>query len=80
RADGRALSVTPSIGVAVYPDDGLQEDELIQHADTAMYRAKSRGRATYQFFEPALAETAYADLVLEAELAQGLTRNEFELF
>lgn len=80
KADGRALSVTPSIGVAVYPDDGRQADELIQHADTAMYRAKARGRATYQFFEPALAETAYADLVLEAELAQGLTRNEFELF
>ncbi|PTT93359.1 GGDEF domain-containing protein [Pelomonas sp. HMWF004] len=79
-ADGRALSVTPSIGVAVYPDDGVQADELIQHADTAMYRAKSRGRATYQFFEPVLAETAYADLVLEAELAQGLTDNEFELF
>lgn len=80
KADGRALSVTPSIGVAVYPDDGQQADELIQHADTAMYRAKARGRATYQFFEPALAATAYADLVLEAELAQGLTRNEFELF
>ena len=80
RADGRALSVTPSIGVAVFPDDGRQADELIQHADTAMYRAKARGRATYQFFEPSLAETAYADLVLEAELAQGLTRNEFELF
>ena len=80
KADGRALSVTPSIGVAVYPDDGRQAHELIQHADTAMYRAKARGRATYQFFEPALAETAYADLVLEAELAQGLTRNEFELF
>lgn len=80
RADGRALSVTPSIGVAVFPDDGRQADELIQHADTAMYRAKARGRATYQFFESVLAETAYADLVLEAELAQGLTRNEFELF
>ncbi|MFG6467730.1 putative bifunctional diguanylate cyclase/phosphodiesterase [Roseateles sp. BYS87W] len=80
KADGRALSVTPSIGVAVYPDDGRHPNELIQHADTAMYRAKARGRATYQFFEPALAETAYADLVLEAELAQGLTRNEFELF
>lgn len=80
KADGRALSVTPSIGVAVYPDDGKQAEDLIQHADTAMYRAKARGRATYQFFEPALAETAYADLVLEAELAQGLTRNEFELF
>ncbi|MEO6277903.1 EAL domain-containing protein [Roseateles sp.] len=80
KADGRALSVTPSIGVAVFPEDGRQAEELIQHADTAMYRAKARGRATYQFFEPALAETAYADLVLEAELAQGLTRNEFELF
>ena len=80
KADGRSLSVTPSIGVAVFPEHGHQADELIQHADTAMYRAKARGRATYQFFEPALAETAYADLVLEAELAQGLTRNEFELF
>jgi diguanylate cyclase (GGDEF)-like protein/PAS domain S-box-containing protein len=80
KADGRALSVTPSIGVAVYPDDGQQADELIQHADTAMYRAKARGRATYQFFESAMAEVAYADVVLEAELAQGLTRNEFELF
>lgn len=80
KADGRSLSVTPSIGVAVFPDDGRQAHELIQHADTAMYRAKARGRATFQFFEPALAETAYADLVLEAELAQGLTRNEFELF
>ncbi|MFG6442888.1 putative bifunctional diguanylate cyclase/phosphodiesterase [Roseateles sp. LKC17W] len=80
KADGRALSVTPSIGVALFPDDGQHADELIQHADTAMYRAKARGRATYQFFEPSLAETAYADLVLEAELAQALTRNEFELF
>jgi diguanylate cyclase (GGDEF)-like protein/PAS domain S-box-containing protein len=80
KADGNALSVTPSIGVAVFPDHGRRADELIQHADTAMYRAKARGRATYQFFEPVLAETAYADLVLEAELAQGLTRNEFELF
>ena len=52
RADGRALSVTPSIGVAVYPDDGLQEDELIQHADTAMYRAKSRGRACLLYTSP----------------------------
>ncbi len=80
KADGRALSVTPSIGVAVYPDDGRQADELIQHADTAMYLAKARGRANFQFFNSALAETAYADLVLEDELAQGLTRNEFELF
>ena len=79
KADGRALSVTPSIGVAMFPEHGEQADELIQHADTAMYLAKSRGRANYQFFEPALAESAYADLVLESELAQALMQGEFVL-
>lgn len=78
-ADGRALSVTPSIGVAMYPEHGERAEELIQHADTAMYLAKSRGRANYQFFEPSLAATAYADLVLESELAQAIERNEFVL-
>jgi len=79
-ADGRALSVTPSIGVAMYPEHGRSAPELIQHADTAMYLAKSRGRANYQFFEPALAANAYADLVLESELTQALERDEFVLY
>jgi len=79
KADGRALSVTPSIGVAMYPEHGESADELIQHADTAMYLAKSKGRANYQFFEPALAATAYADLVLESQLAQAIDRDEFVL-
>ena len=80
KADGRALSVTPSIGVAMYPEHGEAAADLIQHADTAMYLAKACGRANYQFFEPVLAETAYADLVLESELVQAITRNEFVLY
>lgn len=80
RADGRDLSVTPSIGVALYPDHGSTPEELLQHADTAMYLAKAAGRATYRFFEPAMAASAYADLVLEGELAQALTADEFVLF
>ncbi|MDT8999649.1 EAL domain-containing protein [Paucibacter sp. APW11] len=80
QADGRDLSVTPSIGVALFPAHGLSAKELIQHADLAMYRAKASGRATYEFFEPGMAEKAYADLVLEAELVQALTRDEFQLF
>lgn len=79
RADGRQLSVTPSIGVAMYPEHGGRAADLIQHADTAMYRAKAKGRATYQFFEPALASRAYAELVLEAELAEALTHGQFRL-
>ena len=80
KADGQSLSVTPSIGVAMFPEHGQQADDLIQHADTAMYLAKARGRADYQFFEPAMAETAYADLVLESQLAQAIEHGEFVLF
>ncbi|OWQ47432.1 hypothetical protein CDL60_08330 [Roseateles noduli] len=80
QADGRDLSVTPSIGVAMYPEHGDSPEELLQHADTAMYLAKTAGRATYRFFEHAMAENAYADLVLETELAQALTADQFVLF
>jgi diguanylate cyclase (GGDEF)-like protein/PAS domain S-box-containing protein len=80
QADGRDLSVTPSIGVAMYPEHGDSPEELLQHADTAMYLAKTAGRATSRFFEPAMAQNAYADLVIEAELAQALTADEFVLF
>lgn len=77
---GRALSVTPSIGIALYPEHGSTADELIQHADTAMYGAKSRGGKEYQFFTPTMAESAYADLVIESQLRDALRRGEFELF
>ncbi|MDM4766716.1 EAL domain-containing protein [Pelomonas sp. SE-A7] len=79
-ADGRELSVTPSIGVALFPEHGETAQELIQHADTAMYRAKAKGRATYEFFAPDMAESAYADLVIESELSAGLDEGEFLLY
>jgi diguanylate cyclase (GGDEF)-like protein len=78
-AEGRPISVTPSIGIALYPGDGHSPEELVKHADSAMYRAKARGRANYQFFDPGMARAAYDDLVLEGELAQALERGEFEL-
>jgi diguanylate cyclase (GGDEF)-like protein/PAS domain S-box-containing protein len=78
-AEGRAISVTPSVGIAMFPGDGDTPTELIKHADTAMYIAKARGRANYQFFDPAVASAAYAALVLESQLAQALERQEFVL-
>ena len=78
-AEGRDLSVTPSVGIAMFPHDGTTPTELIKNADTAMYIAKSRGRATSQFFDPAVATAAYDALVLESELAQALLRDEFVL-
>lgn len=80
QAHGRALSVTPSIGIALFPEHGDSADLLIQHADTAMYEAKRRGGKEYRFFSPTMAETAYAELVIESQLNDALTRGEFELF
>jgi EAL domain-containing protein (putative c-di-GMP-specific phosphodiesterase class I) len=78
--DGREISVTPSIGVALYPQDGDTPAELLKHADTAMYHAKAKGRAQCLFFEPAMARAAYDALVMESELAQALQQGQFVLF
>jgi EAL domain-containing protein (putative c-di-GMP-specific phosphodiesterase class I) len=78
-AEGRDLSVTPSVGVAMFPHDGGTPTELIKNADTAMYSATSRGRANCQFFDPAVASAAYDALVLESQLTQALQREEFVL-
>ena len=76
---GRPISVSPSIGVALFPEDGNTPAELIQHADAAMYLAKTRGRANVQFYDPTLARDAYAALVMESQLAQALETNAFRL-
>jgi EAL domain-containing protein (putative c-di-GMP-specific phosphodiesterase class I) len=78
-AEGRDLSVTPSVGIAMFPQDGATPTELIKNADTAMYIAKSRGRANCQFFDPAVAIATYDALVLESELTLALQRDEFVL-
>ncbi|MEN9544426.1 MAG: hypothetical protein RLZZ598_1259, partial [Pseudomonadota bacterium] len=76
---GRTISVSPSIGVALFPQDGRTPAELIQHADAAMYLAKARGRANVQFFDPALSRDAYAALVMEGQLAQAIEGDAFRL-
>ena len=76
---GVSISVTPSIGVAVYPDHGTNPAELIKHADTAMYQAKAHGRAAWRLFHPTMAEAARAELVLESRLAQAVREHEFVL-
>jgi len=77
--EGASISVTPSIGVALFPAHGDSAAELIKHADTAMYQAKSQGRAGCAFFRPAMAEAARAALALESRLAQAVRDHEFVL-
>jgi diguanylate cyclase (GGDEF)-like protein len=72
----RELTVTPSIGIAVFPEDGRDADMLIRNADAAMYHAKESGRARYQFFTEQMNQAATRRLALEAELRGAVPRGE----
>jgi len=77
--DQHDLHVTASIGVSVYPDDGLDAETLIKNADTAMYQAKENGRQSYQFFKPAMNVRAVERQSIEENLRRALERQEFSL-
>jgi diguanylate cyclase (GGDEF)-like protein/PAS domain S-box-containing protein len=74
------LRVTSSIGVANYPDDGIDADTLLANADAAMYRAKETGRDNFQFYTPELNTKVHEKFLLQAELLNAVARSEFVLF
>ncbi|WP_312510508.1 EAL domain-containing protein [Massilia sp.] len=71
--------VTCSIGVAVYPSEGTGSENLIEHADIAMYRAKKMGRNNFQFYTPAMNEESLERVRIEGALRNALERDEFVL-
>jgi len=73
------LVVTPSIGIAMYPDDGLDFESLSQCADVAMYRAKHDGRNNYKFFTAEMQTHSARILQLENALRYALARGELSL-
>jgi diguanylate cyclase (GGDEF)-like protein len=77
--DRHDLHVTTSIGVSVYPDDGLDAETLIKNADTAMYQAKANGRHSYRFFKPEMNVRAVERQSIEEDLRRALERQEFAL-
>ncbi|MES9860189.1 MAG: EAL domain-containing protein [Candidatus Thiodiazotropha sp. 4PDIV1] len=77
--DGRDLLLTASIGIAVYPNDGLQASELLRNADSAMYHSKAQGRNTFSYFTDSMNKNASRRLLLEGQLHGALERNEFTI-
>lgn len=73
------LHVTASIGISVYPDDGKDQQMLIQHADAAMYFTKAHGRNGYHFYTRAMHDRVNARLDLESRLRNALESNQFSL-
>lgn len=78
--EGRELTITPSIGISLFPDDGSNADELIRNADAAMYQAKEAGRSTFHFYTADMNVRAMDLLALEAALRRALERDELVLF
>jgi diguanylate cyclase (GGDEF)-like protein len=76
---GHQITTDASIGIAVAPDDGSDLDELLRHADLAMYSAKAAGRRTFRFFEPAMDEGARARRALEQDLRKALAEDGLEV-
>ncbi len=74
------LRLTPSIGIAVYPDDGTDFETLIKNADAAMYHAKDSGRNNYQFFTQNMNARVFEHLMLENNLRRALEQRQFELY
>ncbi len=74
------VSVTASLGIACYPEDGDDAETLVRNADAAMYEAKDAGRDEIRTFAPTLNHSALRRLSLESGLRAALRRNEFKLF
>jgi diguanylate cyclase (GGDEF)-like protein/PAS domain S-box-containing protein len=78
--DGVEMFSGASLGVAMFPEAGTTVAELLQAADTAMYRAKGDGRFTYRFFEPSMNAQAQLNLWLDTNLRHGLAQGQFKLY
>jgi diguanylate cyclase (GGDEF)-like protein/PAS domain S-box-containing protein len=77
--DQHEISVTATIGVSVFPEDGQDPEALVRNADTAMYHAKRSGSHEYRFFRPDMAIALWGRQSIEQDLGRAVDRHEFTL-
>ncbi|WP_160173724.1 bifunctional diguanylate cyclase/phosphodiesterase [Nitrincola sp. A-D6] len=78
--DQYSLNCTPSMGVSIFPVDGVDMETLLKNADTAMYHAKEQGRNNVQYFTAEMTQTASERLAIEQDLRHAIQNKEFELY
>ncbi len=76
---GHELTVTPSAGICLYPQDGGDLETLLKNADVAMYKAKEQGRNTFQFYTAEMNQATLERLLMESGLRRALKQQEFVL-
>jgi len=76
---GHSISVTTSIGISTFPTDGVDSEQLLKHADSAMYHAKETGKNNYQFYKESLNAAVLERFSIEHDLKHAIEREEFVL-
>lgn len=74
------LFITTSIGISIYPNDGLDAEALMKNADSSLYKAKESGRNNYQIYSPSMNAETYKIFTLESDLRKALELQQFELY
>ncbi len=77
---GQSVHISASIGIVIYPADGESSDELIRHADIAMYDMKAQGKNGYSFFERSMLDASCQKIALEHSLRIALEQGELEMY
>ncbi len=78
--NGNEVHVSASIGIAVYPSDGASIDELLRHADIAMYHVKAQGKDGHAFYDASMLDASHQKIALEHSLRRALEQNELEMY
>jgi len=74
------LYSSASIGISCYPEDDMDESNLLKYADTAMYKAKEEGGNNFQFYQSEMTDTAYEHVMMERDLREGILSGNFEVY
>lgn len=77
--DGHCLTVSGSVGIALYPEHGRTAEDLLKRADLALYEVKAAGRNDCRLYQPAMLQAIQEEKALETKLRDALATNEFEL-
>jgi diguanylate cyclase (GGDEF)-like protein/PAS domain S-box-containing protein len=78
--DGHEVHISASIGIAIYPSHGESIDELLRHADIAMYQVKGQGKNGHAFYDPSMQEVSHQKIALEQSLRRALENGELEMY
>jgi diguanylate cyclase (GGDEF)-like protein/PAS domain S-box-containing protein len=78
--DGHEVHISASIGIAIYPNDGESIDELLRHADIAMYQVKAQGKNGHSFYHESMLDVSHQKIALEQSLRRALEHNELEMY